>query len=322
MQDNIHGDRIQDNEDSYDHLIVTIEASQGVLSLLIACCDDRPFRDSIIRRYERELTPAIPHYRAQLSYEKPSLRSALAQVVAEHPELKAGTDAAITVTGAEDLLTVALGENPTRTEVEQFFGYLQWTREGLRAFPYPIVLWVTSKILEQMSFAAPDFWSWRSGVFRFVATQALTQISTPTLQVDELSQIESEVVESLPVDELLFSVRQLEQEQGDRSPALATLYDRLGQAYRSRVKTKQAENIPQETELAIEYFQKAIALQTELGDILNLANTLNRLGRFYQNLGRYERAISLYKRSLEISGQIGNQQGKVISLSSLGNDSE
>ncbi|NER48657.1 MAG: tetratricopeptide repeat protein, partial [Symploca sp. SIO1A3] len=71
-------------------------------------------------------------------------------------------------------------------------------------------------------------------------------------------------------------------------------------------------------DLGIEYFQKAIALQILLKDKPNLANTLNRLGNFYQELGRYERAISLYKQSLAISREIGAQQTEAASLSNLG----
>ncbi|NEP61701.1 MAG: tetratricopeptide repeat protein, partial [Symploca sp. SIO2G7] len=318
MQDDIHKEPISGNEDSYARLVTIIEASKGILSLLIASCDDRNFRDSIIRRYEAELSPQIPGYRVQLNYEEPSLLSALRQLQQANPELKKGKAAVLTVTGTEDLLTVALGEDTIRTEVQRFFGYLQWTREALRQFPYPIVLWVTPKILEQISFAAPDFWSWRSGVFRFVATEVVKETVTPTIQTNELYLIDSEVIEPLPLDELLLRVNQVKQEQGEQSLALAILYDRLGQAYRSLVKNQQAEHLQQDIDLGLEYFQKATALQILLKDKPNLANTLNRLGNFYQELGRYKRAISLYKQSLAISREIGAQQTEAASLSNLG----
>ncbi|NJM63085.1 MAG: hypothetical protein HC849_27525 [Oscillatoriales cyanobacterium RU_3_3] len=110
-----------------------------------------------------------------------------------------------------------------------------------------------------MSFKAPDFWSWRTGVFRFVATET-TEITTP-IQTKELQWKATEELESLPLDELLLSVQQIEAEKGSQTPALATLYDRLGQAYRSRVRAGKAENVQQEIELSIEYFQRAIDLQ-------------------------------------------------------------
>ena len=45
-------DALDRNEDSYDDLIVSIEASENRLSLLIAVCDDPQYRDQIIDRYE------------------------------------------------------------------------------------------------------------------------------------------------------------------------------------------------------------------------------------------------------------------------------
>lgn len=260
MEGETREEQIQENEDNYDRLIATIELSRGMLSLFVASCNDRAFRDSIIQCYETELADTMPGYRVQLNFQEPSLRSALEQLVAKHPELQTGNAAVLTVTGAEDLLPVALGNGETQTEIDRFFGYLQWTREGLREFPFPIVVWVTPQILKQMSFKAPDFWSWRTGVFRFVATEEAA-IKTPT-RTHELQKIVTEELESLPLDELLVSVQQIEAEQGLRSPALATLYDRLGQAYRSRVRAGKAENVQQEIELSIEYFQKAIDLQT------------------------------------------------------------
>jgi hypothetical protein len=47
------------NEDSYEDLLVAIEASEGILSLLIAVCDDSDRREEIIKRYETELEPDI-----------------------------------------------------------------------------------------------------------------------------------------------------------------------------------------------------------------------------------------------------------------------
>ncbi|MGB3403338.1 MAG: CHAT domain-containing tetratricopeptide repeat protein [Microcoleaceae cyanobacterium] len=312
---------IDANEDNYDRLIVTIEASQGMLALLIASCDDQTFRDRIIQRYQTELAPTIPNYHVKLNRAEPSLRAALAQLVTHHPQLQPTTPAAITVTGTENLLTVTLEDNTTQTEVEQFFGYLQWTREGLREFPYPIILWVTPEILKQISFAAPDFWSWRSGVFQFVATEKVITLSSQATSTFQTYDFHSSVkiAESLPLDELLQTLQQIETQQGENTPALAIVYDRIGQAYSSRVETRQTENLEAETNLAVEYFNKAIDLQTALGDQFNLASTLNRLANFYKNTGQYQQAISYHEKSLAVSREIGDQQGEAASWVNLGN---
>ncbi|NJM63084.1 MAG: hypothetical protein HC849_27520 [Oscillatoriales cyanobacterium RU_3_3] len=148
MNDETRQEQIQENEDNYDRLIVAIEASRGMLSLLVASCNDRAFRDAIIQRYETELAETMHSYRVQLNSQEPSLRSTLEQLVTANRELNAGNVAVLTVTGAEDLLTVALGDGKP-AEVDRFFGYLQWTREGLREFPFAIVVWVTPQILKR-----------------------------------------------------------------------------------------------------------------------------------------------------------------------------
>ncbi|TAG12383.1 MAG: tetratricopeptide repeat protein, partial [Oscillatoriales cyanobacterium] len=130
------------------------------------------------------------------------------------------------------------------SELSRFFGYLQWTREGLREFPYPIVIWVTPKILSRLSLEAPDFWSWRSGVFRFVApTVEETGVINQTWEKSPL--IESETRLILPLDELLEQVESLEK-QAMETPALATLYNRVANAYANRLKTRQTENYLEE----------------------------------------------------------------------------
>ena len=87
------------NEDSYDGLVSLIEASQGVLSLLISSCKPGDFQTQIINRYEAELARQIPCYRVVLNQKEPSLRAALEQLVNDRPELKAPhASAAITVT--------------------------------------------------------------------------------------------------------------------------------------------------------------------------------------------------------------------------------
>lgn len=63
-----------ENDRNYQELVVSIEASNGILSLLIAVCDDFPLRERIINEYERELQPQFRPYRLKLAPDEPSLR--------------------------------------------------------------------------------------------------------------------------------------------------------------------------------------------------------------------------------------------------------
>lgn len=307
------------DEDSYDGLVSLIEASQGVLSLLIASCKPGDFQTQIINRYEAELAPHIPCYRAVLNQKEPSLRAALEQLVKDNPELKAPhASAAITVTGTEALRdSVSQADSNHKSELSRFFGYLQWTREGLREFPFPIVLWVTPNILSRLSLEAPDFWSWRSGVFRFVSPAVLeTGVVNATGESSLL--IEPERRLSLPLDELLERVENLEK-QARETPALATLYNRVANACANRVKMRQAQDCSQEIDRAIHFFDKSLALQEKLNLPQAQSDTLLQLGDIYRDLGLWERVFEPYQQSLEIARNLKDSLREAAALGRLGN---
>jgi hypothetical protein len=155
------------NEDAYDSLIVSIEASEGMMSLLIAVCDDMSFRDRIIARYESELASDFQSYQLRVPKNDPNLKRSLLTVVEQEEYLKGRGKAILSVVGLEEISPQTIIEQDGRTEQEVFFGYLQWTREGLRQIRHPIVIWVTTGLLTKISQKAPDFWSWRKGCFHF-----------------------------------------------------------------------------------------------------------------------------------------------------------
>jgi tetratricopeptide (TPR) repeat protein len=305
-------DDLTKNKNSYDGLISTIEISQGTLVLIIASCTARTFQAELIDRYEAELAPSIPCYRIQLDRSEPSLRQALENLVDRHPELQVSkANAVITATGAADLLSFKLGESEQNSALDRFFGYLQWTREGLREFPFPIVLWVTPQILTQLSSKAPDFWSWRGGVFRFTAPAFVSDRTTFTPTID--SSFKPESASDLPIDELLEQVAQISA-KNPNSATLSTLFDRLGQAYRDRIGGNGAEN----REIAIEYFQRALVIQKKLNLKRSKIYTLFRLGEVYFYLGNYEQSESLVQDALTIATEIGDRDGMTTSWASLG----
>ena len=303
-------DDLTKNQNSYDGLISTIEVGQGTLVLIIASCTARTFQAESIDRYEAELAPSIPCYRVKLDRSEPSLRQALEDLVDRHPELQVPkANAVITATGAADLLSFKLGESEANSALDRFFGYLQWTREGLREFPFPIVLWVTPQILTQLSSKAPDFWSWRGGVFRFAAPAFVSDRTNFTPTID--SSFKPESASDLPIDELLEQVAQISA-KNPNSATLSTLFDRLGQAYTDRLGGNGAEN----RATAIEYFQRALAIQGKLG--LNRFNTLVRLANLYRRLSNWNEAESLDLECLKIQTESGDRAGMATSWGVLG----
>lgn len=295
-----------ENQDAYDDLIVSIEAQKQGLNLLIAVCDDANFRNEIIAQYEAELQSACRLYRVTLARQEPSLKAALNQLVQQEEYLRQRHPAVITVTGAEQLYFLRLGNE--QSEQEKFFGYLQWTREGLREFPFAIVLWVTNQILVNLIKKAPDFWSWRNGVFRFVSKKT-NAIACKELEPIRFVFRDTELASTdtnennpffLPIQDLQSLIEKIEQEKGVRDPSLATLYSRLADIYRSRLDRGESQNYQEEQELAIKYWRKAIELQNESGLQIDLATSLNNLAGLYRATGRYSEAEPLYQQALEL----------------------
>ncbi|TAG95646.1 MAG: hypothetical protein EAZ19_11170 [Oscillatoriales cyanobacterium] len=133
--------------------------------------------------------------------------------MSERTEFSRQGKAVITVTGVEKLrFFKQLRES--RSEQEVFFGYLQWTREALREFPFSIVLWVTRQIEVLISNESPDFWSWRKGVFRFdtkkTAAVSKTEFEPFRLLVEGDNR---EVPSLIPLEDLQDLIAQTEQKK-------------------------------------------------------------------------------------------------------------
>jgi len=288
------------NQDNYDDLLVSIEAGKDILNLLIAVCDDSDCRDRLIADYEAELEPDIRRYRVELARGEPSLRSAIANLVEQEAYLQQRGKAVITVTGVEKLrFFKQLGES--RSEQQVFFGYLQWTREALREFPFSIVLWVTRQIEILISNESPDFWSWRKGVFRFDTKKTAAVPKTEFEPFRSLVEEDDREPPSLiPLEDLQHLIARTEQKKGLEDPSLASLYASMGKIYNRRIKSGECENFQQEYELAIEYFKKALGLQQELEMEAELSSSLNYLAGLYESQGRYSEAEPLFLQALEI----------------------
>ncbi len=292
------------NATAYEDLVAAIEPSDGVLSLLLAVCDDPQLREATIRQYEAELQPKILPYRIEIPRKDPSLRRVIAEKIAQEPYLQEGGRAVLTVMGAEGLSFLTLGDE--KSEQDTFLGYLQWTREALRAFQYPIVLWVTSQLLTKLSRKAPDFWSWRKDVFRFASKKTETvsnQDIEPLRLVFESLGLQSVTEDdSIPLEDLRQLIAKTEARLGDKrnDKLLATLYDQMGRICANRIEQGESIQYQEELQEALDYFCKAAEIQTVLELESDLASSLAWQGDLYRNQGRYAEAEPLLVRSLEI----------------------
>ena len=291
---------IKANEQTYISLLVSIEAGIGMLQIFIAVCDADRQRENIIANYEKELAYTDNIYRVYLDSQEPSLKQAITQQVTLRE------NAIATVLGAEKL-----GSFNQDELLKKFFGYLQWTREALRELKMPIILWIPSRIYAQIAKQAPDFWSWRNGVFHFQPE--------PSLVTNEL--LVSQNFEAIGNDQSssVFSPEQLEaslaeaiNQWGANSSKLETLYSQLGNLYAERVKSGKSADRERELALAQKYLNQAIVLQTQFQQQDALANSLNNLAVLYEYQGRYNDAEPLYLQSLDIrKRQLGDDHPSV-----------
>jgi tetratricopeptide (TPR) repeat protein len=277
------------NEEMFDRLLVSIEAGMGLIQIFIAVCDADRQREQIISNYERELAPNVQIYRVYLDRQEPSLRQAVDR--ANLPK----ENAIAMILGAE-----ALGlSSPDDESLNKFFGYLQWTREAMRSLKLPLILWVPSRIFNQLAKRTPDFWSWRNGVFQFQPESSLSIVDLPqNIRSDEQPNS-------------VFSAAQLEASLakaiatwGANSRNVETLYSQLGNLYAQQVRLGTSIDREHEIALAENYLDRAILLSQ--GDVQKqaaLATNLNNLAELYYSIGRYIDAEPLYLKSLTIREQ-------------------
>jgi tetratricopeptide (TPR) repeat protein len=300
------------NADEYDRLIVSLEAGLGTLQILLAVCDNTALRQEVIQRYEAELE-GVQSYRLALNPDEPSLLQALID-----GKIDKNIQAIATVLGAEKLNNLGAANHE---RLDSFLGYLQWTREALRGYPLPIVLWLPSALLVEIAKKAPDFWSWRSGgTFTF----GFAKLDFPISDADGKDPI-FKPIDNPKKSSSVLSVKQLEDSLaealttwGEDSANIEPIYAQLGDLYSDRVSQGITENLNQEIQLAETYLNKAITLQKRFNRKSDLAYALSNLGYMYRFLGYWDKVESLYKESLQIREEFGDRAGMATSWLSLG----
>ncbi|WP_416666116.1 tetratricopeptide repeat protein [Egbenema bharatensis] len=295
----------QENLRNFRKLLLSVQASLKQLNLLIAICDHPTYREELIRDYEAQLTAkGITCLRVQLDRHQTSLKQALLALAAEEPALYEDQPVMVTVCGADQMLSVRLDQEQSARE--QFFFSLQWTREALRQFQFPIVIWLTEQITRELTQQAPDFWSWRGGVFQFV--RPIGRSDNRSSGEFQDFQLEAKPKKPISLAESRQKIQELQKQiatlevQDPESPLLPSLYSSLGEAYEERLDNGLVAAHAKEQQLAIQAYEKAIALQTE-EDSVELARTLKNLANLYRSMGRYSEAEPLFVRSLAIYEQ-------------------
>jgi hypothetical protein len=265
---------------SYDRLMVSIELGLGHLSLLVAVCDDFGLRERVMSRCGEELRGlGAVHLVRSRPAKKPSLYGVLRDVVEK--------DVVVSLVGAESLLELDIQTTTIREQTE-LFGYLQWTREALREYAFPVVLWVPSRLVGLLEEKAPDFWSWRSGVFWFGVEPRASGVREILPQVVADESVDSEL------QDLLMDIDRLQQDSNPDEALLVELYTKLGNIYTNRYDSRRSR------QFAIRVFQSAVNLQKGLNNNRpELAKNLEKLGDLHFELrNRVDEALENYTQAI------------------------
>jgi tetratricopeptide (TPR) repeat protein len=308
----------KENVNTYDRLFVTLEAGLGSLQILLAVCDDMKLRERIIREYEKELGLSLNTkiYHLALNRQEPSLLQTMIDAKIGNIE-NPTRNAVATVIGVEEI--ASFRNVQYRQTLNKFLGYLQWSREALRNYPLPIVLWLPSHVLPEIAKYAPDFWSWRAGTFTFNPESRTSheinfdlvlplETDTSTNQrssIFSLQQLQSSLVEALSI-------------WREDSPNIEPIYAQLGKAYAERVWKKQASDSAQETILAETYLNKAISLQKLYKRKSDLAYSISTLAYMYSHLGYWNKAESFYRQALILFEELGDSNNIAHIMGELG----
>lgn len=392
---------ILDNQLNYEQLLLALQASQGILNLFVAVCDRPDIRNYIISRCELDVAPRLKLYRVELDMSEPDLHKAIAHYGVMEPGFGADRGAVLMVTEAEGVLSRL---DTKRSELEQFFRYVQGAQKGLGSSACPVVLWVTGPFLAHLRHIASDFESWHCGIFQFTAegwesrangkrlvgfpettsmaflessvgrgnsfqdpTDDVTEflgepgyvvvknnpesdqfvaplqtiepllkpnleqpnlepdleqpnLERPNLELGFQPELKSEVEpvvdpRQLSLEELLAAIATLNQEP-DASPlALANHYSALGEIYQKQLQEGQASDHRGVWQQAVQAYQKAVALQTQLDAESELSISLLGLGDLYFFFPNdVQAAMSCYQRVLELSRPLGDRlrEGQVL----------
>ena len=69
---------------------------------------------------------------------------------------------------------------------------------------------------------------------------------------------------------------------------------------------------------ALDYYQRSLKIQEEIGDKKASASTINNIGIIYKQQGDYPKALEYYQRSLKINEEIGDRKGIAYAIGNIG----
>lgn len=192
---------------------------------------------------------------------------------------------------------------------------LNFVRDSYRkTVPHPLLFILPDYAISRLAKFAPDFWAWKSGLFRFKTTEltrdrAIANTLNTDINIDRLPTPEQQeridllhrlLMEYHPTGEIP-SPKHLRN--------CCNILNELGKAYLSQHKPIKAR----------EYLEKAGKIAKQFPDYSLEIEVINQLGKSYQQQRQFESANSYHQQALNIAKKQKNHPAVANSLFYLGN---
>ncbi|MFN7348513.1 MAG: tetratricopeptide repeat protein [Dolichospermum sp.] len=245
-----------------------------------------------------------------LKFADPNLRFLRDEIVKELPKIEkeANKKLVLIIQGLEKSIGV-FGEYPP------FLQDLNFVRDAYKkTVPYPILFILPDYAINRLAKFAPDFWAWRSGVFRFKTLEktkenAIAQTLESHIEIDRVEpQEKQERIEIL--QSLLMEYKPTGEQTNDGNlRRYSNILLELGTAYISQHQPKTAR----------EYLAEALQITEKLADVNFQLQVLNKIGDAFAEERKFETAIDYYQQGLDIARKLNNRNGESYALFKLGN---
>ncbi|MDM9583210.1 tetratricopeptide repeat protein [Nostoc sp. GT001] len=192
---------------------------------------------------------------------------------------------------------------------------LNFVRDSYRkTVPHPLLFILPDYAISRLAKFAPDFWAWKSGLFRFKTTELtrdkaiantlnadtnIERLPTPEQQ-ERIDLLHSLLMEYNPTGEI---------PRPEHLRNCCNILNELGKAYLSQHKPIKAR----------EYLEKAGKIANQFPDYSLQIEVINRLGESYQQQRQLESANSYHQQALDIAKKQENRRAVANSLHYLGN---
>jgi len=245
-----------------------------------------------------------------LKFADPNLRFLRDEIVKELPKIQkeANKKLVLIIQGLEKSIGV-FGEYPP------FLQDLNFVRDAYtKTVPYPILFILPDYAINRLAKFAPDFWAWRSGVFRFKTLEktkenAIAQTLQSHIKIDRVEPQEKqeriEILQSL----LMEYKPTCEQTNDGNLRRYGNILLELGTAYISQHQPKTAR----------EYLAEALQIAEKLADVNFKRQVLNKIGDAFAEERKFEIAIKYYQQGVDIARKLKNRNSEGYGLFNLGN---